>query len=324
MTCEEVRELLGAFSLHALDVDERDVVEHHIARCPECAAELRAYTETVGMLARAVPVVEPSAAVRARVLAGARRMDSARVEAPVGRRAVEMLGWLRARAVGMVAAAALVVAGGALGWGMNTSTRLQEQVAANIAVAQRAAQLEARLQQQSGATTAASDRASSLQAQLDQQIRHVAELEQRSRQLQQQLQEQQSQVTTLGVRAERYDRVVAVLQSPGMQARQMQGTDLAPSAFGRMWVDPSTGNGMMMVRSLPRLQPGRVYQLWWVNADGRRETGGFIRSTDQEGAGYSLIRCPGEFRDWTSFGITEEPEGGSPAPTGRRLVGGTV
>jgi anti-sigma factor RsiW len=47
----EIEELLGAFALDAIDGDERDVVEAHLAGCPRCRAEVAGYRETAAMLA---------------------------------------------------------------------------------------------------------------------------------------------------------------------------------------------------------------------------------------------------------------------------------
>ena len=71
-----------------------------------------------------------------------------------------------------------------------------------------------------------------------------------------------------------------------------------------------------MVRNLPPLPQGRVYQLWVAGADGTRESAGVLTWTDQAGNGYTLIKCPEKLARWQSFGVTEEPAGGSQVPTG--------
>lgn len=142
--------------------------------------------------------------------------------------------------------------------------------------------------------------------------------------LQSQLTEQRALATSLRERAGRYDRVVAVLQSQNIQLRGMEGTQLAPSASGRVYVDPESGSGMMMVRSLPPLPQGRSYQLWWARTDGTRESGGVLSWTDPQGNSYGFVQCPGQFKSWQSFGLTEEPAGGSPSPTGQRLLAGQI
>ena len=46
----EIRELLGAYSLHAVDATEAAIIERHIARCVECRAELEQHREVASLL----------------------------------------------------------------------------------------------------------------------------------------------------------------------------------------------------------------------------------------------------------------------------------
>lgn len=142
--------------------------------------------------------------------------------------------------------------------------------------------------------------------------------------LQRQLDEQRAVTTTLQERAARYDRVVAVLQSPELQVRPMVGGEIAPNAVGQLYVDPRSGSGMLMVRSMPRLPEGRAYQIWWVKADGTRDDGGLLTWTDPQGSAYTLLQCPAPCQSYQRVGLTEEPAGGSLAPTGQRVIGGTL
>jgi anti-sigma factor RsiW len=48
---EDIVELLGAFALDAVDDDERDVIEAHLAGCPRCRAEVEGHRETAALLA---------------------------------------------------------------------------------------------------------------------------------------------------------------------------------------------------------------------------------------------------------------------------------
>ena len=48
---DEVEELLGAYALDAVDDDERDAVEAHLAGCPRCRAEVDAHREVASHLA---------------------------------------------------------------------------------------------------------------------------------------------------------------------------------------------------------------------------------------------------------------------------------
>jgi anti-sigma-K factor RskA len=135
---------------------------------------------------------------------------------------------------------------------------------------------------------------------------------------------QNARIASLTERAQNYGRVTSVLQAADTQIRVLEGTGSAPSAFGRVYIDPDPSEGMLMVRNLPPLPAGRSYQLWVVGADGQRESAGLLTWTDKSGNGYTLIQCPEKLARWKSFGVTEEPSGGSPGPTGPRLLGGTI
>lgn len=50
-THQDIQELLGAFALDAVDADERDVIEGHLAGCPRCRTEVEGHRETAALLA---------------------------------------------------------------------------------------------------------------------------------------------------------------------------------------------------------------------------------------------------------------------------------
>lgn len=51
-THRDIEELLGAYALDALDSDERDAVDAHLAGCPRCRAEVATHRETAALLAQ--------------------------------------------------------------------------------------------------------------------------------------------------------------------------------------------------------------------------------------------------------------------------------
>lgn len=142
--------------------------------------------------------------------------------------------------------------------------------------------------------------------------------------LRSELDAQNARIATLSERANNYARVTAVLQAADTQIRLLQSTGDAPEAFGRVYIDPDSSEGMLMVRNLPPLPQGKVYQLWVAGQDGTRESAGLLTWTDKAGNGYALIKCPDKLSRWQSFGVTMEPAGGSQIPTGSRLLGGTI
>lgn len=53
LTHDEIRELLGAYALDAVDPEEKIEVEEHLAGCPRCRAEIADHRETASLLAAA-------------------------------------------------------------------------------------------------------------------------------------------------------------------------------------------------------------------------------------------------------------------------------
>ena len=49
----EIEELLGAYALDAVDDDEHDAVDRHLAECPRCRAEVTEHREVAALLANA-------------------------------------------------------------------------------------------------------------------------------------------------------------------------------------------------------------------------------------------------------------------------------
>jgi anti-sigma-K factor RskA len=120
-------------------------------------------------------------------------------------------------------------------------------------------------------------------------------------------------------RAGRYVRVVRVLSSDTLAVRSLQPVAQSTQTRGTVYMDPSSGTGMVMCRNLPRVERGRGYQVWFVRGN-ERVSGGMLRP-DPNGNGYTLIQLPADLESFDSIGLTEEPGGGSPMPTTPRVIG---
>jgi anti-sigma-K factor RskA len=105
----DTHDLTAAYALHALDAEEREAYEQHLAQCARCREELAQVQESAAALAWAVEAPAPPAALRARLLA----------EATAGRENVVPLP-LRARRAWQAAAA--VAACAAIGLGVWAAT----------------------------------------------------------------------------------------------------------------------------------------------------------------------------------------------------------
>ena len=103
------------------------------------------------------------------------------------------------------------------------------------------------------------------------------------------------------------------------QPLTLVGSAAAPEATGLMVISDDGRHGSLVVDALPELPPTQQYQLWLI-VDGTRVSGG-IFSVDAEGYGSLWIAAPRALSEYDAFGITIEPAGGSPGPTGTRVLG---
>lgn len=96
-----------------------------------------------------------------------------------------------------------------------------------------------------------------------------------------------------------------------MPVRAAEG---ASPVWGMLVIHPEGRMAVLMVEGLASPGPGRVYQVWLVR-DGRRESGGTFLPNE---AGWAevLLEPPRPLWNYHRIGVTVEPEGGSPSPTG--------
>jgi anti-sigma-K factor RskA len=102
----------------------------------------------------------------------------------------------------------------------------------------------------------------------------------------------------------------------------LTGTANASAASGLLVIGHDGNLGTLVVDDLPVLDADHQYQLWLIK-DGKRTSGG-IFSTDPFGYGALAISAPEPLKSYDAVGITIEPVGGSPAPTGQKVMGGDL
>jgi len=102
----------------------------------------------------------------------------------------------------------------------------------------------------------------------------------------------------------------------------LQGTDATPQAVGMLVVSQDGEHGTLVVDGLPALDEMSQYQLWLIRDEQR--TNGGIFSVDEEGYGNLWVSSPEPLLSYSAFGITVEPTGGSPGPTGVKVLGGEL
>ncbi|MFC2031305.1 anti-sigma factor domain-containing protein [Chloroflexota bacterium] len=121
---------------------------------------------------------------------------------------------------------------------------------------------------------------------------------------------------------QRGDREGSKVTPAGMHVVSMAGTDAAPAAVGTLVISGDGEYGTLVVDGLPALDADHQYQLWLIR-DGLRTSGG-VFSVNPEGYGALWISSPEPLSSYPGFGITIEPEGGSPGPTGDKVLGSSL
>src|SRR5215212_3922245 len=79
MRHEEYKQLLALEAVGALDDEERGALLGHLPSCAECREELRELTDAAASLLYTVAPVQPSAGLRAGILARVRAVDPSEV-----------------------------------------------------------------------------------------------------------------------------------------------------------------------------------------------------------------------------------------------------
>jgi hypothetical protein len=121
---------------------------------------------------------------------------------------------------------------------------------------------------------------------------------------------------------QRVNDLQAKIQQGNMQLVSLTGTTNAPQAHGYMMVFKNESYGTLVIDNAPRLEAGYQYQLWLIK-DGKRTSGG-VFSVSEDGYGTLQVVSGQPLDNYASFGITIEPAGGSPAPTGKKVLGGNL
>lgn len=89
LSCDDVREMAGAFVLGALEPADEAALRAHLATCDDPHAEIAEAGSVLPVLDASVPLVEPSAGLKARIMAAAaadleaREADTTRAVTPV-------------------------------------------------------------------------------------------------------------------------------------------------------------------------------------------------------------------------------------------------
>jgi hypothetical protein len=129
----------------------------------------------------------------------------------------------------------------------------------------------------------------------------------------------QSDALAAREQAARYDRMVELLASERQAIRPLQPVAQNVPSRGIVYLNPSSGMGMLMCYRMPLIEQGRAYQVWFVRGSERVSAG--LLWPDHLGNGYAIIKVPTDLQSFDSIGLTDEPGTGSGSPTTPRILG---
>jgi anti-sigma-K factor RskA len=120
-----------------------------------------------------------------------------------------------------------------------------------------------------------------------------------------------SDLRTLQQRSDELATKLDFLRDP--QTRPASATPGANQPRGTYFVNPQSGV-MLIASNLPAPAPGRAYEMWIIPKGQAPRPAGVFRP-DPNGSVVHLQPGPVDLNNTAAFAITNEPEGGSPAPT---------
>lgn len=289
MTHAEYKEMLAQHALVALDESEARALEDHLAGCASCRTELAGWRDTVSALAYSAPLVEPSAALRSRLLESIRAVKA---EAPV-----------RTTKTHQDATRDVAQPAGET-TRPNTANviPMPDRTRTSWTGLQKFGALAASLAFAAFAIT-------------------LWTLWTRNRSMQEEMARLSRDLQTTEERLNREQEISRMMTAPDTRVADLGGTEMAPGARALLAYNKA-GEAMMIASALPPAPAGMDYQLWYVS-DGKPVPGGVFKP-DASGHARMRDQMPAAARAATSFVITLEPQGGTILPTGQKYLLSTV
>ena len=115
-----------------------------------------------------------------------------------------------------------------------------------------------------------------------------------------------------------YQRALSVLAYPQSRTFSVSG-----EATGTLVLNSELHAGALFAWGLESLDAAHTYQIWLIQPDGKRVSGGLFRPEPGKRFATAYISLSRPLSDFVGMGVTVEPSGGSPGPTTPRVIGTT-
>lgn len=109
---------------------------------------------------------------------------------------------------------------------------------------------------------------------------------------------------------------MALVTYPTSEVVRVQGDE----AYGTFVYDPDLRIAVLYAWGLDPLPADEAYQAWLIDANGGRTDGGVFQVSPGARFSVFVVSSSSPLRDFRGVGVTIEPAGGSPGPTGPRVL----
>jgi len=134
-----------------------------------------------------------------------------------------------------------------------------------------------------------------------------------------QIRELREQQVAMASRLYQDQTAIAMLAYPSTMALPVQAD--VENIAGSMLVDKDKSTAVLVLWNLPEVETGKTYQVWLIDPDGGRTSGGLFKPLSAQGYTTATIHAPRPLDAFKGIGVTVEPEGGSEGPTSPRVLG---
>lgn len=125
----------------------------------------------------------------------------------------------------------------------------------------------------------------------------------------------QRQQAALAHRIEMEQSAIAMLAYP-----ETEKISFNEGFAGSLLLNPDTSTAILFTWDLPELPEGQTYQVWLIDAQGNRISGGIFETSSEQGYTSTQVAASSPLKDFVGLGVTIEPRGGSPGPTGPNVL----
>ena len=112
-----------------------------------------------------------------------------------------------------------------------------------------------------------------------------------------------------------------VRASDNFRVVPLAAADTSSQASAVLVISSDGASGTLVIDGLPMLDDKNQYQLWLIK-NGQRTSGGVFSMRPDGYMVFEINHAPLSLLSYSGFGVTLEPFGGSPGPTGKKVLDG--